>query len=912
MRASLLMHAPRGLAVAALAWGSGCSGGGDGTPLIESVAPSWGPSAGGTSVEIRGTGLGQTQHIEFGPRVAVLGHVSGDLVEVSVPGGLPGWVDVTLRVDTGAATTLAAGFGFDVGTGKARFLDDTAGRVPPDAWTLQDVAAGDVDGDGDTDFVVAGYFGSQDRLLRNDAGILQDVTADAMPPDDSQDVHPELGDLDGDGDLDLYMAAEGADRILMNDGAGVFSDETSARLPASLDMSEGADFGDIDGDGDLDVVVANLGTGERERLLLNDGEGRFDDVTALRLPDVPDPSYTSEFADLDGDGDIDLTIGNYGAPSRVLLNDGAGAFQDGAPLPGTAGLTTALVAGDVDADGDVDLYEARFMGVDRLLLNGGDATFTDASARVPSVDGDSYDAKFADLDGDRDLDIVVARTGYSNLVLVNDGAGEFVLADNLPSGDDRCYGIGIGDVDGNGALDLLFSSWGGDQTLLWINGEPSSGDAPLQVQRVSPIEGPATGGNLLDIRGRGFTAAVAVEVGGQPLGSLELVDATWIRGTAPPGVEGPADVVVRPQTGDAVSLAGGYTYRVPDAGPFTDETEGRFPEDAGSSTDVRLTDLTGDGLVDAFIARDGDRDRLFVGGGDGSFADETEARLPDDVGATASVELADVDADGDVDIVLARETGVSVWTNDAGIFSSAAVFAAASAATAVVVADLLEDGRPDIFVVRDGEPDVVLVGTAAGWEVRSTEIPAGAGTDARVADFDGDGHSDVLVVRFAELDVLLLGDGEAGFVQMDLPDDPALLSYAAAVGDVDGDGLTDIVVGVGGATSRNRLWRNTGGAFVDATEATLPYVIYGTSDILLVDLDADEDLDLLEINWWGPNWTYTNDGLGVFSAWTALPEIGDAPSVAGDVADLNADGFVDVVVAAAGERTRIFLGGGGQ
>ena len=96
-----------------------------------------------------------------------------------------------------------------------------------------------------------------------------------------------LTDLDGDKDLDIFLAQGTSsldgrqNRILINDGRGNFSDETATRLPQAMNNSAGADAADIDHDGDIDIIVANLGP---EQLLLNDGHGLFTDASTPRLP----------------------------------------------------------------------------------------------------------------------------------------------------------------------------------------------------------------------------------------------------------------------------------------------------------------------------------------------------------------------------------------------------------------------------------------------------------------------------------------------------------------------------------------------------------------------------------------------------------------------------------------------------
>src|SRR5690606_11548508 len=116
-------------------------------------------------------------------------------------------------------------------------------------------------------------------------------------------------------------------------------------------------LGDVDGDGDLDLVVGNVGdvySGTPSRLYTNDGNGAFTDVSASRMP--AGNHYTSDLAlgDLDGDRDLDLVLGNS---DQCLLyrNDGTGTYTDATAMSMPAGSygTRSLALGDVDGDGDL-------------------------------------------------------------------------------------------------------------------------------------------------------------------------------------------------------------------------------------------------------------------------------------------------------------------------------------------------------------------------------------------------------------------------------------------------------------------------------------------------------------------------------------------------------------------------------
>lgn len=316
--------------------------------------------------------------------------------------------------------------------GAGRFADLSEERLAPIVGDHEDVAIADFDGDGDLDLV---FVGEDDQVygyhLNDGCGRFTDVT-DRLPRRGTSNAIVAV-DFDGDGDPDLFIGNNGQNFLFVNDGAGRFVDDTAALLPVLSDITQDADAGDVDGDGDLDLVLGNEdgnvlilndGTGRfriadlplrvapeetraavladvdgdgdpdiyfantvlftpgaepQDRLLLNDGAGRFTDVTESHLPVWGDPTMTAAFIDYDGDGDLDLVTGSIGdlsgatarAPYRAFRNDGSGRFTpDPEALPeGTTGNGFDIVVADFDRNGSDDLFLASRGGPDRLLLS---------------------------------------------------------------------------------------------------------------------------------------------------------------------------------------------------------------------------------------------------------------------------------------------------------------------------------------------------------------------------------------------------------------------------------------------------------------------------------------------------------------------------------------------------------------
>lgn len=339
----------------------------------------------------------------------------------------------------------------------------------------------DVDGDGDPDLVIASEFRPNLILLNDGKGKFTNGTAGRLPAKnhDSEDIAP--GDFDGDGDTDLIFVSED-DKVheyYLNDGKGVFQD-VSDRFPVQC-ITNAVVAADFDRDGDLDLILGNEG---QDYFLANDGKGNFrNDLN--RLPPDGDATQDIEAADLDSDGDLDLIFGNED-DNKLYLNDGKGVFVNATEgrLPLQKGLeeTRKVDLADLDGDGDLDVHfsNVNFRGTkrlaNRLLVNDGRGFFRDETAQRYQAANDRHtaDAHFADLDGDKDPDLVLANIfGAAPQVLINDGKGVFTekTTDFLPTqAGSEAISVEVIDLNKDGMPDIYFGVFrSADVLLLRVN-----------------------------------------------------------------------------------------------------------------------------------------------------------------------------------------------------------------------------------------------------------------------------------------------------------------------------------------------------------------------------------------------------------------------------------------------------------
>ncbi len=358
---------------------------------------------------------------------------------------------------------LAGGLGACAG-GPSGFSDAT----PPPETPF----AGDVDEQPlpECEAPVASPGALRDGLLESGVGFTHVLPpAEELPPGDTIDNHllefgggATVADLDGDGAVDLlFLQNQGPNELFLGRGDGTFESSPSSGLELADKRSFQASTADFDADGDLDVAITGF---DLLRLFRNEGEGTFSDVTAeLQIGATLGLGTTTAWADIDGDGDLDLYNGIYArdseyetgvivnAPDGLWRNDGVRFTDVSSAFPYPGDNDGAVLLGlfrDMDEDGDADLLQVNDL----------------ARQAEPSY-------LWENLGNEGDVPQWAER-------LAGSGAG----------GVDYPMGSSVIDIDGDGVRDLFFTDFGGvhsfkgygpfqwfDTSLSWLSGQPPGG-----------------------------------------------------------------------------------------------------------------------------------------------------------------------------------------------------------------------------------------------------------------------------------------------------------------------------------------------------------------------------------------------------------------------------------------------------
>jgi FG-GAP-like repeat/IPT/TIG domain len=306
-----------------------------------------------------------------------------------------------------------------------------------------------------------------------------------------------IGDFNGDGHLDLAVGglingSQGAISILLGDGEGNFSMGPGFQFAGAFSPIAGIALGDFNGDGKLDLAVSRLvgGLGGFDpgivEILLGDGSGGFSLLTDISIEAAPGQIVSGDF---NGDGKLDLAVGDDHGNVTMLLGDGAGGFTTGSLSPTDGPNVQSLVAGDLNGDGQLDLAAITNSNSGQTLpltILPGDGRGNFYITHIhPLVFPKMMSLVAGDFNGDGAVDLVVTTGDGFALVEINDGTGFFSGGGTLSLGASTPSAV-AGDFNGDGKLDVATTGEGG-VTILF--GDGTGHFSPVALPNAVPANG---------------------------------------------------------------------------------------------------------------------------------------------------------------------------------------------------------------------------------------------------------------------------------------------------------------------------------------------------------------------------------------------------------------------------------------
>jgi hypothetical protein len=735
------------------------------------------------------------------------------------------------------------------------FTDVTSSTIGSIKMSMGGATWVDYDNDGDMDLVLAGGSSSTaTKVLNNNHGVFTDVATTAGIITTTAIKSVKAIDYDGDGDTDLYFTSQsGVNYLYSNNNDGTFTDVTTIAGIGGNTTSQDQEslWADFDNDGDLDLFVAvNNASGaySNSKYYTNNGDGTFTDNTIASLGDVSMTLLDASMADYDGDGDMDIFLAGNVASSKLLQNDGTGNFTNVALSAGVAGISSEGIYAsefvDINGDGKPDLITIGDNAT-HVYINQGNGTFKEEliEGLTTTVSGRDILGVDYDNDGDNDL-ITISNSGslvniYENLI--NDTSNPIVTITDNTSGtaysdivytftfNENITGFDASDITvTNGSIDSSTFTKVSDRvyTIVIIPNDESTSAITVDV----------AANTFTDLKGNDNIAAI------QPIQEVNTLNAyiTITDNTANTATE---------------NVTFTFTFNEDVTGFDIDDvtvsngTKGTFTVVSPSIYTLVVTPLENStGNISISVAANSATD-----GTNGNIASAiyTQAYNTDITAPELIItdNVSEVDANGNI------------------IFT----FTFNEIVTGFAIGDItVSNGSKGSFVtVESGRIYTLVVSPISNGEVSVTvaaNVLADLGSNGNIEVTATQNYVDIGMINTANL-------GDDGYVITGSTLSSGRLGYSVSnAGDVNGDGLADVVVGAYRETTGN-----TSGAV---------YVLFGKTDTATIDVS-----------------NLGNNGYKIYNS-DISSRVGTSVTSLGDI---NNDGLSDLLISGATTNGRAYV-----
>ncbi|MEM7028547.1 MAG: FG-GAP-like repeat-containing protein [Chloroflexota bacterium] len=594
----------------------------------------------------------------------------------------------------------------------------------------------------------------------------------------------------------------------------------------SYDGTGSLAWGDIDGDGDLDLAMGN--SGSPNKVYRNQGGILEAEPIPWNNADGETNTTSVAWGDIDGDGDLDLAVGNsWRSANKVYLNEGGVLEAEPIPWDNAKEDTQSVAWGDIDGDGDLDLAVGNWESANKVYLNEG------GILEAEPIPWDNADDKtrttsvaWGDMDGDGDLDLAVGNWESANKVYLNEGGMLKAIPVWEDAPKDGTDSVAWGDIDGDGDLDLAVGN-----------------------QRSA---------NKVYLNEGGVLKAI-------PVWEDNIKDTT--RSVAWGDIDGDGDLDLAVGNADPskVYLNEGEILEVVPI--WLDNAD-----DKTRTTSVAWGDIDGDGDLDLAVGNSGSASKVYLN--ENSILESISTLSKNTMDVVHGLAWGDMDGDGDLDLALGNAGPNEVHLNEGGMLEAVPIWSdnTGLGTTSVAWGDIDGDGDLDLAVGNQTGANNVhlneggILEVAPTWSDNTNDVT----TSVAWGDIDGDGDLDLAVgnqrsVSLVGSSVSLNNEESANKVYLNeggtlkaVPiwsDSADIVTNDVAWGDMDGDGDLDLAVGNSGP---NKVYRNEGGT-LKAVPIWSDNADDVTNNVAWGDMDGDGDLDLAVGNWESPNKVYRNN-----------------------------------------------------
>ena len=910
-------------------------------PIITSFSPSAG--AVGTTVTISGANfnaIAANNTVYFGAVKAVVISATTTSIVVTVP------LHATFEPISVTANKL-------IGYSKIPFLVtfSAGGSITSSSFANRaivditenpmHVALGDLDADGKTDVLITGYNGTGNTtglfLYRNTSTLAAVSFTSPLIIDNLDYVASAVGDLDGDGKLDIAVIKDNSIATYLNTSTiGNLSFAVGAVL-VSGNNQYGIAIADFDGDGKADVVSSGPNT-KIFRNISNPGSIAF----AASVNYAVGGTRNVSIADLNNDGKPDII-----SPDGLIYifknncTKGNINFDIATTISGYSHSNIAM--GDVDGDGKTDIISADING-SKVAVIRNTSTATTLSF-LPAVEFDCTEVpsgiSVSDLDGDGKLDIAVGTYNFSTAVFKNTstvGNISFAPKVNYTAG---IYGsknmTALGDIDGNGKNDIVQSNEIQGNFSVHLNEVNAS---PF-ILSFNPVLGNAS--TLVTITGNNFIGTTNVSFGGVSASSFIVNSATSITATVGAGASGavavtnslgtgtkPGFVFGIPPTitsisppfapiGASVIIAGNnFSSTLANNKVFFGEVKAIITAASTNSITATVPIAAGHApitvTVNNLIAYSPQSFSLTFPGSTGSFT-ATSFEPPINRSNSGVGTLSDVDGDGKLDLVMAKglnNFAVARNTSSAGIIAYApnVNFLSMGDSQGATTGDLDGDGKPDVVIYNYDSSTISVIKNNSTIGNLSMGVPARYYTgpsatrpsEAVIHDIDGDGKPDIIVANYYSQTLAVFKNISInGNILFDTRIDystPEGYPTGITVRDINGDGKPELITSVNGPSNLT-CFLNT------SVPGTISFALKNNFaagnwpvGVVASDIDGDAKLDMVVPNINGNNVSVFKNNSSISNVSFASAQ--NYTTLSGprhaSVADMDGDGKPDIVV----------------